>query len=89
MKESGYAKPERRMPNEGEDESNPSSYVGKEPPHEVGTTMRTSTGRTVRLMRYQKDKGLYEVMETGENAILPAWRVSPDKLSPVEESETK
>lgn len=85
---SDYWKP-RIMPDKGEDESEPSSFAGQEPPYEVGTTMRTSTGRTVRLMRYQKDKGLYHVMEFGENAIRPAWRVSPDHLSILEEGETK
>lgn len=79
---------ERYVPNQGEDESEPTSWAGEEPPYEVGATMRTSTGRDVRLMRYQKEKGLYEVMEFGPNAPSSAWRVSPDNLKPIEDRET-
>jgi hypothetical protein len=75
------------MPN---DTSEKSEYAGKEPEYENKSIMLTSDGKKVTILNYQKDKGLYVVMNLNEvETRSPAYRVSPGELIKIEEKESQ
>jgi len=63
-----------------------SSYAGQEPEYRDKQIMQTKDGRTVTILQYLKNDGLYVVMEVGTTRG-PAFKINPDKLMKTEKSE--
>jgi len=79
--------PRYEMP---DDISEKSEYANKEPEYENKSIMLTDEGKKVIILNYQKEKGLYAVINVYEPGVhSPAYRISPDKLRKIEEEKSE
>jgi len=63
-------------------------YAGQDAPHETKAIMKTGEGKMVKILGWNKEKGLHFVMDfdkPGEHS--PGYHIDPDKLFPISEEE--
>ncbi len=61
-------------------DTGPTEYAGKEPTFEKKSVAQRDTGERVVIVDYDKDNGLYVVMDSKSSTI---YKIHPDKLSEV------
>lgn len=71
-----------------QEDTEKTSYANQEPEFEKRSPAETTDGQKVIIVDYLKEKGLYVVSNVDEpGTTSPLYRISPDKLKPVEKSE--
>ena len=71
-------------------DTEPSKYAGQERVYENKKMMQTISGKKIIIINYNKDEGLYVVMNIDKPGVTsPAYKIHPDKLVEIEKSEKK